>query len=235
MGFKIRSPNLGAMAPKKKNTDHQTQLPVRWQKIIKCLCNDCEDIRILKETDIAELETLKEELKRLLTSKSRSKAQKMKIQMADLAVKQKEYDIQDEIIAERDHQDRASLKRDIIYSDKVDAVSGWRNLSPQNEDIQLVEEEFEGLQDAVENRGKDTAEGVGELTCLEMVQPSKEVIENKSWKDFYELMPGQFRKHQRTGKKFQIYKVRCVGEKSAFCIFLGPDFTNPWFVVPRGG
>ena len=79
--------------------------------------------------------------------------------------------------------------------------------------------EFEGLQDAVENRGKYTAEGVGELTCLEIVQPSKEVIESESWKDFYELMPGQFRKHQRTGKKSQIYKVRCVAEKSDFCIF----------------
>ena len=105
----------------------------------------------------------------------------------------------------------------------------------QNEDIQSVEEEFEGLQDALENRGKESAEGVGELKCLEMIQPPKNVVEDESWEEFYEPMSGQFRTHQRTGKKFQIYKVRCVGEKNAFCIFLGPNFTHPWFVVPQGG
>ena len=199
------------------------------------MCNDCEDIRILKESDIAELETLKEELKRLQSIKSRSKAHKNKLAMADLAVKQKEYDVQDDIMAERDHQDRASLKRDIIYADKVDAVSGWKNLSSQNEDIQSAEEEFEGLQDALENRGKESSEGVGKLKCLEMIQPPKDVVEDESWEEFYEPMPGHFRTHERTGKKFQIYKVRCVGEETAFCIFLGPNFTKPWFVVPRGG
>ena len=68
-----------------------------------------------------------------------------------------------------------------------------------------------------------------------MIQPPKKVVEDESWEEFYEPMQDQFRAHPKTGKKFQIYKVRCVGEESAFCIFLGPNFTHPWFVVPRGG
>ena len=63
----------------------------------------------------------------------------------------------------------------------------------------------------------------------------EKIVEKELWEEFYEPMQGAFRINQNTGKKHQIYKVRCVGEKSAFCIFLGPNFTHPWFIVQKGG
>ncbi len=222
--------------PKRTTIRHyQTQLPVRWKSLVKCLCNDCELIRSVKEADIAELKRLKDERLRHKIMKSSKK----KIDMIESQVKQKEFDVQDAVLAEQDHKSRSSLKRDVIYADKVDAVSGWENLKPQNEEIDAMEEQFEGIQDALERRGKDESEKLGEegdqFQCFELETPPKEIVDKEDWESFYEPVPNTFREHRKTGRQYQIYKVRCVGEKNAFCIFLGPNFTHPWFVVPKGG
>ena len=118
------------------------------------------------------------------------------------------------------------MKRDIIYPDKVDALSGWQNLADQMKEIDEEEDAFEGHEESLEKHGVNGAES--EIDFCELQRPS----DGDDWDDFYPKIQGRFHWFQR--KKYQVHKGKMMDGTIAELIFLGVNYTKPWFIL-RGG
>ena len=92
----------------------------------------------------------------------------------------------------------------------IDHPQSWKNLAGQTGEVDEIEEEFEGIQTALEERGCDLSAADEKLEYFELEPPPKEIVQDDKFEEFYEKMEGSFREYRATGRLYQIYNVRCV-------------------------
>ena len=81
-------------------------------------------------------------------------------------------------------------------------------------------------EESLEKHGVNGAES--EIDFCELQRPS----DGDDWDDFYPKIQGRFHWFQR--KKYQVHKGKMMDGTIAELIFLGVNYTKPWFIL-RGG